>query len=376
MSFVTISYILCLFAMHTFFASYYMSVISVPESLFGQTEWIIGFIVGIMGITGMLTRPVVGVLLDANFSKKLFLTIGALGVTASFLGYSFTDDLFFVSLLRLLQGTSTAMFTTTLSVVVSGYVPTTKRGIGLGIFQSSSALSQVYAALFAVWLIRNYSLEIGFTASAFFAFLAGVFVLFLKIDYSKAYSKEFNFKNAQWISKHGLYPFIIFTSQTLTFGAIIAFLPSISQARDLGNPGIFYATYALTMLVARSLSGYLSDLIGRKSVIIPALFCSSFALVLIALAQTQMMLVAASVFYGVGFASVQVVGFAILIDTTPVKYHGSGLATYTNAWDVGGLLGGLVVGILIEIFNFTSAFLFCACLPIFALFFLKKIKLN
>ena len=353
-----------------------MSVISVPESLFGQTEWVIGFIVGIMGITGMLTRPVVGVLLDANFSKKLFLITGSIGVGISFLGYSFTDDLLVVGILRLLQGTSTAMFTTTLSVVVSGYVPTTKRGIGLGIFQSSSALSQVYAALFAVWLISNFSLEIGFAASAFFAFLAGIFVLFLKIDYSKVNSKEFNFRNAQWISKHGLYPFIIFTTQTLTFGAIIAFLPSISQARDLGNPGIFYAAYALTMLISRSLSGYLSDLIGRKLVIIPALICSSFALVLIAFAETQIMLVLASIFYGIGFASVQVVGFAILIDTTPVQYHGSGLATYTNAWDVGGLLGGLVIGILIELVNFTSAFLFCSCLPIFALFFLRKIKLN
>lgn len=376
MSFVTFSYILCLFAMHTFFASYYMSVISVPESLFSQTEWIIGLIVGIMGITGMFTRPVVGVLLDANFSKKLFLIIGAIGVGISFLGYSSTNNLFVVGALRLLQGTSTAMFTTTLSVVVSEYVPTAKRGIGLGIFQSSSALSQVYAALFAVWLINNFSLEVGFTASALFAFLAGIFALFLKIDYNKTYTKGFDFRNAQWISKHGLYPFLIFTSQTLTFGAIIAFLPSISQARDLGNPGIFYTVLALTMLVARSLSGYLSDLIGRKLVIVPALICSTFALLLIAFSETQMILVLASVFYGIGFASVQVVGFATLIDTTPVQYHGSGLATYTNAWDVGGLLGGLVIGVIIEFFNFTSAFLFCACLPMFALIFLRKIKSN
>tara|TARA_Y100001970_G_scaffold292717_1_gene435434 strand:+ start:4680 stop:5768 length:1089 start_codon:yes stop_codon:yes gene_type:complete len=362
--------------MHTFFASYYMSVISVPESLFGQTEWIIGFIVGVMGITGMLTRPVVGVLIDANFPKKLFLIIGAIGVGISFLGYSSTNNLFAIGALRLLQGTSTAMFTTTLSVVVSEYVPTTKRGVGLGIFQSSSALSQVYAALFAVWLIENFSLETGFTASALFAFLAGIFALFLKIDYNKTHSKGFDFKNAQWISKHGLYPFLIFTSQTLTFGAIIAFLPSISQARDLGNPGIFYTVLALTMLVVRSLSGYLSDVIGRKLVIVPALMCSTFALILIAFTQTQIILILASIFYGIGFASVQVVGFAILIDTTPVQYHGSGLATYTNAWDVGGLLGGLAIGILIEFFNFTSAFIFCSCLPIFALFLLRKIKLD
>ena len=230
--------------------------------------------------------------------------------------------------------------------------------------------------MFAVWLINNFSLEAGFTASALFAFLAGFFALFLKIDYNKAYSKGFDFRNAQWISKHGLYPFLIFTSQTLTFGAIIAFLPSISQARDLGNPGIFYTVLALTMLVVRSLSGYLSDLIGRKLVIVPALICSTFALILIAFTQTQIILILASIFYGIGFASVQVVGFATLIDTTPVQYHGSGLATYTNAWDVGGLLGGLAIGILIEFFNFTSAFIFCAFLPIFALFFLKKIKLD
>ena len=54
-----------------------MSVITVPESLIGQQEWLIGLIVGIMGITGMLTRPIVGVLLDIQFPKKFFLITGS-----------------------------------------------------------------------------------------------------------------------------------------------------------------------------------------------------------------------------------------------------------------------------------------------------------
>ena len=374
MSFVTLSYVLCLFAMHTFFASYYMSVITVPESLIGQQEWLIGLIVGIMGITGMLTRPIVGVLLDIQFPKKFFLITGSLGVAISFLGYSFSDDLIVMALFRLLQGASTAMFTTTLSVVVSGYVPNEKRGIGLGIFQSSSALSQVYAALLAVWIVTQFSISFGFTISAIFSLLAGFFSLWLKLDRQPIQNKEFNFRQAHWVSTHGLVPFLIFTSQTLTFGSIIAFLPSICLERDLGNPGLFYTIYALTMLFARSLSGYLSDIFGRKKVIIPALFSSTFALLIIAFAQSQILLLLAAVLYGIGFASVQVVGFAILVDTTPKKFHGSALATYTNAWDVGGLLGGVVIGIVIAFFDFRTAFVFCSLLPMASLFMLKKLR--
>ena len=376
MSFLTLSYFLCLLAMHSFFASYYMSVITIPESLHGQDSWLIGLIVGVMGITGMVTRPFVGVLLDLNFPKKLFLFFGSIGVGCAFLGYYYSDNLLVMTTLRLLQGTATAMFTTTLSVVVSGYVPASKRGIGLGIFQSSSALSQVYAALLAVWMINNMSLEIGFLASAIFSFIACIFVLFLKIDRQPLKLDNFQFTNAQWISSHGLLPALIFTTQTLTFGAIIAFLPSISLERGLGNPGLFYTVYAITMFIMRFGSGYLSDVFGRKQVMLPALISSSFALVLIAFTDSQSLLLLAAIFYGIGFASVQVVGFAVLIDATPSQFHGSALATYTNAWDIGGFFGAVIVGLLIEASGFSMAFMFCACLPIGAIFVLNKLSLK
>lgn len=54
-------FVLALLAVHLYFVAYSMSIVGVPQSLQGQPDWLVGLVVGAMGISGMLTRPLVGV---------------------------------------------------------------------------------------------------------------------------------------------------------------------------------------------------------------------------------------------------------------------------------------------------------------------------
>ena len=147
-------------------------------------------------------------------------------------------------------------------------------------------------------------------------------------------------------------------------GAVQAFLPAFALERDLGNVGLFYTVFAIPLLLSRLLSGALSDRVGRGRVVVPALAVGVLSLALLAATRSQPMLLAVAVVYGLGFGAVQVTIFALIVDRTPPDRRGAGMATYTMAWDVGAVLGGVLLGLLIELTSYSVGFALCALFPL------------
>ena len=96
----------------------------------------------------------------------------------------------------------------------------------------------------------------------------------------------------------------------------------------------------------------------------PALAVGVLSLALLAATRSQPMLLAVAVVYGLGFGAVQVTIFALIVDRTPPDRRGAGMATYTMAWDVGAVLGGVLLGIVIDATSYALGFIVCALLPL------------
>lgn len=360
--FANVPFYLALGAIHFYFVAYFISLVQIPRVLEGEADWLIGLVVGALGLSGMAARPLSGVLVDSG-RRQLWLRVGAVGTVLTFAGYALSADPWVMLGFRLLHGVAMALFTTSLLAMVTGMLPERSRGLGVGVYQSANAVAQLYAAVLAVALTGLTSFEFVFMVGAVSSLLAGLFGLFI-VERVRPLAASLPWRRRQWISRSGLAPAIVFCAMTTTFGAVQAFLPAFALERDLGNVGLFYSVYGFSLLASRSLSGALSDRIGRGQVVLPSLVMGAVAMLALAAAQSQGALLVVAVLYGVGFAAVQVTVVAIIVDRTPPERLGAGMATYTMAWDVGAVGGGVLLGMLIDATSYSLGFALCAAFPL------------
>lgn len=357
-------YLLALVSVHLYFVSYAMSIVAVPLSMKGDPNWLVGLVVGAFGISGTLSRPLVGVGVDAG-NRMTWVRVGA-GLTAiAFAGYAFFPNPWLTIVFRLLHGVAMGLFTTAQLAVVAGLVSERRRGLGMGVYQSVNALSQLYGAPLAVALAAWVSFRFSFLVGAAFAaatLLVGLFMTdgrFVKTNLAPV-----AWRKRAWISRPAVAPALVFLTMTTTIGAVQAFLPAFADERDLGNVGLFYSVYGLALLVSRALSGWLTDRLGRAKVVLPSLAFGSLSLFLIAAANSEAMLLSTAVLYGLAFAAVQVTAIALVVDRTPPDGRGAGVATYTMAWDIGAVAGGIGLGLIIDQTSYGAGFALCGLLPL------------
>ncbi len=360
--FADLYFYLALGAIHFYFVSYFISLVQIPRMLEGESDWLIGLVVGGLGLSGMVARPLAGVLVDGG-GRQRWLRVGAAATVLTFAGYALSPDPWVMLGFRLLHGVAMGLFTTSLLAMVTAMLPERSRGLGVGVYQSANAVAQLYAAALAVALTGLTSFEFVFMVGAGASLLAGLFGMFI-VERERPVTAVVPWRRREWISRSGLAPSIVFLAMTTTFGAVQAFLPAFALERDLGNVGLFYSVYGFSLLGARSLSGALSDRIGRGQVVLPSLVMGVVVMLMLSVAQSQGMLLAVAVLYGVCFAAVQVTVVAIVVDRTPPQLLGAGMATYTMAWDVGAVLGGVLLGLLIEVTSYAVGFALCALFPL------------
>lgn len=364
---------IALFSVHFYFAAYFISIVQVPRVLVDEPDWVVGLVVGVLGVSGMAARPLAGVLVD-NGDRQRWMRVGAIATVLTFLGYALSSDPWVMLIFRLVHGAGMALFTTSLLAMVTGFLPERSRGLGVGIYQSSNAIAQLYAAALAVTISGLTSFQFVFMLGAVAAMVAGLAGVFIVEPESERLPRVPWLKR-QWISRTGVAPAAVFLSMTTTFGAVQAFLPLYALERDLGNVGLFYSVYGFSLLISRSISGALSDRFGRGPVVLPSLLLGSAAMFGLAATQSQAALMVVAVAYGIGFAAVQVTVVAMVVDRTPSTLLGAGMATYTMAWDVGAVLGGMLLGLLVELTSYSLGFLICGFVPLIGFaFFVAKLR--
>jgi len=103
----------------------------------------------------------------------------------------------------------------------------------------------------------------------------------------------------------------------------------------------------VTVLVARTQAGPLSDRFGRRLVVVPALLAAALAMATLARAASPGDLVLAAVLYGVGFGGGQPALMAMATDRVPATERGRAMGTYFTLWELGISCGSVLLGLLV-----------------------------
>ncbi len=175
--------------------------------------------------------------------------------------------------------------------------------------------------------------------------------------------------------------FLIVFVDMVSFGIILPLLPAIGLAHGFSEVdiGIISASFSFSMLISATLFGILSDIIGRRKIVVYSLLLMSFSYVLLEFAQSFEAILISRMLAGIGAGNIGV-GFAIASDISSKEkrafYIGVLSASFGLGFIIGPGLGGLLAGNDIQNPNFLlangAATVACFVAFIIAFFLLKE----
>jgi MFS family permease len=344
-----------------FFSSFYLLLPIIPLYVvkIGGTPSDVGIALGIFPIASILARPFIGVFADSR-GRKLFMIIGAgIFVLSAYL-YSITVTLMVLFLLRLLHGFGMASFTTSSSAYIADIIPQHRRGEAMSYFASANNLALVIGPYIALSIAGTGN---GFSTVFFIAaVLSGVCILLVlplrETPLSTSYNNKFFDKTLY--RKEVIFPSMVMGVGALAYAAIIAFLPIHAQSIDIGNPGIFFTTYGLSVIGSRIVASKLIDRYPRPRIIIFSAIPMLTAVALLAFTQSLLQLIFVAILFGLGLAFLLPSAQAYLIDRVEKEERAKALGVFFSFLELGIGGGAIVLGLVAEYFGYRAAFVVAA----------------
>ncbi|MET0513746.1 MAG: MFS transporter [Nitrospiraceae bacterium] len=319
----------------------------------------VGMIMGAFAVSAVLSRPLSGRLVD-TWSRKSCLTLGALLYVIFPALYTQATSVSVMMLLRFFHGIGIAIYTTAGSVFVADLAPPARRGEAMGYYGMAMNLSMAIGPALGITLAG----WLGFTGLFWTsAGLALACLLLVQLVHDPHQSRVLTGQPAAarpaLFSRIALFPGFIAMCMTMTFGAIVSFLPLFVQYHNLGNAGLFFTVYSIVVVVLRPLSGRLSDRFGRSAVIIPGMFFLAVSMAVLAYTTSMAGLLWTAVLQGIGFGAVHPAIMAWIVDRSTIHDRGPALATLMMAFDIGVGLSAIGLGQVLQRTDFSTMYL-CA----------------
>ena len=337
------------------FLSFYLLLPVLPVYALreGVPESAIGLIIGVFALTAMVFKPWVGWLLDWRGRRGLLLAGAAMFAVASLL-YPLAHSTAPLLLVRLLHGAGMGLFPTAGVAVVADLAPPERRGEAMGFFGMAANLAMGVGPVVGVALDQ----QLGFVALCLGGALLAALgtALSLRVAETGTPAPPPPFRLGGLFAPAAFHPAAIALALYLTYGAVISFLPLLTQARAAGNPGAFFGLMAAALLVVRARAGQLSDRHGRQAVVLPAMALTAAALGLLAGARSAWGIHAAGLLFGLGFGCAQPALMAWAADRVGPADRGKAMGTFYTAWELGIGGGAILAGLGLPYTGFDGLF--------------------
>lgn len=328
----------------------------------GGSRFEVGLAVGTLVVSALLFRPAVGSQIDRRGGKR-FLALGCLVAVFASLGYIPASSLLPLLFFRILHGLGVASFTTAAATLVANLSPEKRRGEALGAFGISYVAAIAIAPALGAWALDLLPFSFLFLASSALALLA--LLISRPIEEPSFGSRPPRGGFLQAVSSRSvLLPSFILFAATSTYGTIVAFLPLLAQERDIPRYGLFFTFYGLSSLILRVPAGRLSDRLGRGKILVPALLCLTFSVLLIALARSSLLLLLAGLLYGGSLGSAYPALIAWVVEANPPERRGAVLSIFTAFFELGLAFGSIILGLVGEAFGLQTMFLLSGLLAL------------
>jgi len=369
---LTRDFVLCFFAQFTFSSVFYILIPTLPIYLsrLGAKEAEIGVLVGAFSVSSLIFRPIVGKAL-VRIPERSFMIAGTLFFASSSIAYLFAPPFWPLLAVRVFHGVGLALFSTASFTLLANITPEAIRGRIISYFYLSINFAFALAPYLGMLLINRFDFPFNF--KSLFLGCTGLslccLLITLKLEKIQSLPAEDPFPKRQpFLSLEALPPAIIASIITITWGAMTAFFPLYALRKGMDNPGLFFAAFAVTLILVRGLGGKILDTYPREKVILPCLFNLIISMPILALSSTPQMFILVAIIWGVGSAFLYPSLVAYAIDRAG-SARGAAMGTFTALTDLGAGMGAVIMGIILQLTNYPIMFLCLALTGVINFFY-------
>ena len=350
----------------------------------GATPELIGVIVAASTVTGVIIKLPAGALSDVLGRKRMMLLGCAFFAAPPFL-YPFVQSPGALLALRFLHGFATAIFSPVASAFVAD-LSQRGRGERLGWFAASGDLGSTLGPLVGgLLLFYTASYPMTYLTVGVLGLLPLLIVLRLPDEARRSTGATLHARSAEFWSgiaevlrsRAVLVASALEAALYVGYGAFLGFFPTYGTGIGLNDAQIALVMGAQlgTTMLAKPLSGRLSDRLGRKPMILAGLFLCAATLPLIPTLTSLWLLFPVSALFGLGVAIVTPSTTALVADLVKAGRMGSAMGVFGTIWDSGEAAGPILAGVLIASLSYPLAFgLIAAFMAATALLFLLAVK--
>ncbi len=348
-------FLLSFIAQFTFSLVFCILIPTIPIYLlrWGAKEGEIGFLIGVFSVSSLILRPFVGKAL-LNTSERDFMIAGTVLYVISCLAYLIAPPFWPLLIVRVIHGIGMAFFATASFTLLAGMLPEAHRGRLISYYYLSFNLAFALGPYLGMVLVNSFNFY------ALFLVCTGLSLcsLYLTLKFEKRESissdREPRAKQSL-LSRGALPPAIIAFMLNFIWGSIAAFLPLYALKHGVSNPGIFFIFLAATLMLGRVFGGRILDVYDQKKVITLCLFIIIIGLIILPFGNSLGTFILVAVILGTGWAFLYPFLTIHVIENAGLE-RGPAMGTFTALADLGAGLGPMLMGLVLEIFDYPAMF--------------------
>lgn len=370
----TRGFTLCFFAHFAFTCCYYLLIPTLPIYLskLGSTEFEIGILIGISSLASMALRPLVGKAL-IKISEKKFMIVGTIIFLFAAISYLLILPFWPILIARIFQGIGWAFFSTASITLIGNIIPKAHRGQSFSYFYLSYNIAFAIAPFFGMLLINHFSFKLLFLVCSALSLCS--LIITSGIGNRQLESLDnLSFTDRSLLNLKALPASVVAFFVYLIWGALTAFFPLYAIHHGMTNPGLFFSTFAIMLILGRGLGGKIFDLCSIKNVIMFCLIIYVIAMSILVFAKTSLMFILVALIWGIGNAFLLPSLLAYITDLA--GFSGPAIGTFMAFSDLGVCLGPVIMGLVLRFSNYQVMFLCLALVGVlnfsYFFFFMRK----
>lgn len=357
---------LCMYLLIVVIAGYSKTEFHAPDSL-------AGLVVGLFIVGSLIGRFITGKYVN-SFGPKKILIFGLICLIITQLLYFIPGSVWFLMIVRLLNGIATAIATTATGTIAAYVTPPTRKSEGISLFSLSLVLGTAIGPFFGMLLMNSFSIQILFMICVILGVLSGLLSLFIKIDFKTVASKNDTsnrkaFSLGNFIAKEAIPVAIVMMLIGVTYAAILTYLQAFAVERNLVTAAsYFFIFYAVASLVTRPIAGRLMDDKNENVVVYPAFIFLIISFAMLMFSFDGWVLLIAGIALGIGYGNLSSSMQAIAIKVSPSTKYGLATSTYFIGLDIGIGFGPSFLGLFTHMITYSQLYGIMALLGIITLF--------
>lgn len=356
-----------------FYMTQYVLVAALPIILtaeLGGSALDAGLAMTYFQIGTILCRPFAGRLIDGLDKRIILLISSALFFLIMGL-FNLTTSLQTIFVLRGLHGAIFALGTTVMAALAVVVLPASRKGEGINMFAVFSNIAMVLGPAVGLYALQAYG------SSALYMFLtimtAFAFVLSNVIRLPKELAKPKQKTSKGWsisrfIEKRSLPWALMGLFIGFTYSGVLVFIPIELNSMGAGVWGsVFFALFALMIIISRPLVGKVYARYGSRFVIYPGVGLFIVGLAILGVVSTPVGIICTAPLLGLGYGAAQPAFQALAVQSAPIERAGVSTATYFLALDIAVGAGSVILALIANALGYQYLYQITSLIMIIAL---------